>query len=208
MKIMSVIIVDNFLDDPFAVRKWVLNQSFYDSKQFTEMYGSFTDWPGKRTEHVYDLNNSYGDYVLNKVANYCNIFFGIKNLSIKSYFQLTTLEDGDSWVHQDNNVDVAGILYLNPDPPQNSGTTLYKCKNISKWESYMSDSEGYDTLKTINRYQNSSLYSELFEPVDVIGNVFNRLIMYEGKQYHKSNDYFGDSLNDGRLTQVFFIKQE
>jgi hypothetical protein len=72
----------------------------------------------------------------------------------------------------------------------------------------MSTGEGYNTLKTINRVENTQLYEDLFEPIDVIGNVFNRLVLYPGNTYHKSNDYFGDTLQDGRLTQVFFIKQD
>jgi hypothetical protein len=72
----------------------------------------------------------------------------------------------------------------------------------------MSTTEGYETLKTINRIDNSELYNHLFNPIDNIGNVFNRLILYPGITYHKSNDYFGDSIKNGRLTQVFFMKQE
>jgi hypothetical protein len=72
----------------------------------------------------------------------------------------------------------------------------------------MSDQEGYQTLKTINRLENKQLYEELFTERDIVGNVFNRLIMYNGTEFHKSNDYFGESVADGRLTQVFFIKGE
>jgi hypothetical protein len=56
--------------------------------------------------------------------------------------------------------------------------------------------------------ENKKLFEELFEPVDIIGNVFNRLIVYKGTEYHKSNNYFGDSVENGRLTQVFFIKND
>ena len=72
----------------------------------------------------------------------------------------------------------------------------------------MNNQEGYNTLKTINTNENKQLYGELFEPIDIIGNVFNRLILYKGTEFHKSNDYFGNDIQDGRLTQVFFIKGE
>jgi hypothetical protein len=72
----------------------------------------------------------------------------------------------------------------------------------------MKSGEGYNTLKTINRVENKALYDELFTPIDIIGNVFNRLILYPGTAYHKSNDYFGKDVNDGRLTQVFFVSQD
>lgn len=205
---MSALILDNFLPYPGVVREWAINQPFYNAKEFTERYGKFTDWPGRRTDHVVDLDKTYADVVLTQIANLATRNFGLNNVSIRSYFQLATAADGDSWVHQDNDVDLAAVLYLNPNAPVNSGTTLYHCNDVQKWESYMRTGEGYNTLKTINRVENSELYKELFQPVDVVGNVFNRLIMYPGTIYHKSNDYFGDSVQNGRLTQVFFIKQD
>lgn len=203
-----ILVRDNFITFPTIVRQWAINQRFYNAKEFTEKHGKFTDWPGRRTEHVMDLDQDYANTVLSNVANIARTFYGLSNISIRSYFQLTTEEDGDSWVHQDNNVLVAGILYLNINPPANSGTTLYRCKDVAKWESFMSSGEGYNTLKTINSQENKALYQELFEPRDTIANVFNRLVMYPGTEYHKSNNYFGSSPQDGRLTQVFFISQE
>lgn len=205
---MSLIVLDNFLEIPSVVRQWAIKQNYYDSKEYTKMHGKFTDWPGKRTNHVFDLDQMYANIVLSKISALSSMFFGVKSPGIKSYFQLTTKQDGHSWVHQDSDVSVAGILYLNPDPPSNSGTTLYKCKDPSRWESYMKDSAGYETLKTINENDNPELYKSIFEPVDVVGNVFNRLIMYSGNQYHKSNNYFGENAEDGRLTQVFFITDD
>ena len=201
-----MLILENFLMFPKIVREWALNQRFYTSKEFTKMYNSHTDWPGKRTIHVSDLDTEYADIVLNKIANLAMQNYGLQNISIRSYFQLTTSEDGDSWVHQDNDTDAAAVLYLTPNAPVNSGTIIYNCKDIERWTSYMSDQNGYNILKTLNTKENVELYNELFEPVDVIGNVFNRLIMYKGTAFHKSNNYFGDSLRNGRLTQVFFIK--
>lgn len=205
---MSAYILDNFLPYPKVVREWATKQQFYNAKEFTLKHGQHTDWPGRRTDHIVDLDPTYADVILTQVAGIANRVFGISNVSIRSYFQLTLEGDGDSWVHQDNDIDIAAILYLNPDSPANSGTTLYNCNNVPKWESLMTSGEGYNTLKTINRKDDSELYEELFQPIDVIGNVFNRLIMYPGTTYHKSNDYFGSDIETGRLTQVFFIKQE
>jgi hypothetical protein len=39
-----------------------------------------------------------------------------------------------------------------------------------------------------------------------MGNVYNRLILYRGTLYHRSMiPGFGDSVETGRLTQVFFF---
>lgn len=205
---MSVLIIDNFLQFPTQVREWAVNQQYFSAAQFTKMYGKHTDWPGKRTQHVADLDKEYADIVLGRIATIAQSVFGLKNISIKSYFQLTTEDDGDSWVHQDNNVKLACLLYLNPSAPKQSGTTLYHCKDAPKWESFMNSPEGYGALKKINQLEDVQLYNELFEPVDVVGNVFNRLVMYPGDSYHKSNKYFGTNVKDGRLTQVCFISED
>ena len=70
---------------------------------------------------------------------------------------------------------VAGLLYLTPNPPPDSGTIIY----------------------TPPPHQEQ----------DIVGNCFNRLLLYSADAYHKSNKYFGSSLRDGRLTQLFFISE-
>lgn len=205
---MTTMIIDNFLPYPHVVRSWALQQKYYDCKEMTEKYNQHNDWPGKRTDHVADLDINYADVVLTQISEISSRFYNLQNISIKSNFQLITKNDGDSWVHQDNNTDLAMILYLNPNPPSNSGTTIYQCKNVDKWNSYMDTQSGYETLKTINSKENVALYESLFEPIDIIGNVFNRLVIYPGLHFHKSNDYFGDTPETARLTQVFFVKEE
>ena len=205
---MNTLIIDNFLPYPKQIRAWALQQEFLNAQQFTEKYQKHTDWPGSRTDHVFDLDNEYGNNVLTAVANIITRMTGRNGVSIKSYFQLTLETDGDSWVHQDNNVDYAGLLFMNPNANPESGTTLYRCNDVDKWTSYMSDQEGYQKLKTINSKEDVDLYKHLFTPIDIIGNVFNRLIIYKGDLYHKSNNYFGNTKEDGRLTQVFFITFE
>lgn len=44
--------------------------------------------------------------------------------------------------------------------------------------------------------------------VDQVGNVFNRLVIFNSFNYHMSQDYFGTDKNDGRLFQVFFFSTE
>ena len=44
--------------------------------------------------------------------------------------------------------------------------------------------------------------------VDSVGNVFNRLILFNSNRFHMSQDYFGDSKENGRLFQVFFFSTE
>ncbi len=200
---MQSLVIDNFLPYPNVVREWALTKTFYNSTQFSQRIGSSTTWPGKRTDHVVDLDAAYADDILTKISNIARKTFFDAPLSVRSYFQLCSQSDGDSWIHQDNDVDIAALLYLSPDAPINSGTTLYKCLDQAAWQNLT-----IGEMMKINRQEREDLYEKLFVPVDVIGNLYNRMVMYRGDIFHKSNDYFGSSKFDSRLTQVFFLKFE
>jgi hypothetical protein len=200
---MQSLVIDNFLPYPNVVREWALTKEFYTSTQFSQRIGKSTTWPGQRSDHVMDLDLAYANDILNNVGSIARKIFADQSLSIRSYFQLCAHADGDSWIHQDNDVDVAAILYLSPDAPVSSGTTLYRCLDQNAWNQL-----SFSEMTKINRIEREDLYKKLFEPVDVIGNVYNRLVMYRGDIFHKSNDYFGSTKYDSRLTQVFFLKFE
>jgi hypothetical protein len=53
---MDTLTINNFLPYPSQVRAWALQQEFLNSQQFTQKYNIHTDWPGYRTDHVYDLD--------------------------------------------------------------------------------------------------------------------------------------------------------
>lgn len=199
---MQSLVINNFLHYPNVVRSWALKQQFYNAEQFSKKYNCNTSWPGIRTDHVMDLDLDYANYTLSQISNIA-ANFSSGPASIKSYFQLCMESDGDSWIHQDNDVDLAGILYLSPNAPVTSGTTLYTCNDLAAWSNL-----DIDTMKQINRVQAKDMYNNLFTPTDVFGNVYNRFVLYRGDTFHKSNDYFGNSLETARLTQVFFITFE
>ena len=202
---MDFMIIDNFLPFPDQVREWALRQEYKDAKQFKKKYGQHTEWPGLRSEGILDLDANYANIIFNRIANIIQTNAPMNDLSMKSYFQITRENDGFSWVHQDNNVKYAAILYLNPGAPPSKGTTFYRCNDVNRWTKFMDDQEGYQTMKRINEGEDVDLYNELFTPIDSVGNVFNRLALYRGDIYHKSSGYFGDDIQNGRLTQVFFV---
>lgn len=203
---MESLVVNNFLPYPNVVRSWALSNEFVDAKEFSKRISVHTSWPGLRSQHVMELDSAYANNILSQISDIARHNFlrnEASNISIRSFFQVCREEDGDSWIHQDNDVDVAGILYLSPDAPISSGTTLYKCNDYNAWASLP-----INQMMQINRVEQKELHDNLFSAVDVIGNVYNRLVMYKGDIFHKSNDYFGSTMQDSRLTQVFFLKFE
>jgi len=172
---MNTLIINNFLPYPNVVREWSLNQELIDCEQTTKISGIKNTWPGLRTTTVNELDTDYANIVLSRISHIARTNFGIPdNIQIASSFQLTRMNDGNSWIHKDDDSLVAGILYLTPNAPIDSGTIFYT--------------------------------EPPHKEIDIIGNVYNRLVMYRSDIYHKSNKYFGSGLRDGRLTQVFFIK--
>jgi hypothetical protein len=203
---MDLMIKDNFLPIPHVIRSWILQQEFYDCAEMSRLVGKTTTWPGLRTRHVMDLDTGYADMVLGTISNLLRPYLPSVGVGIESHFQLTDASDGDSWVHQDNDVLYAGVLYLTPNPPVDSGTIVYRCNDKPAWESLMETQEGFQKMLKINSQEDTISYQRLFTPIDTIGNVFNRLILYRGDLYHKSNRYFGTTKSNSRLTQVFFIR--
>jgi hypothetical protein len=47
-----------------------------------------------------------------------------------------------------------------------------------------------------------------WQTVDSVGNLFNRLIIFNANNFHKSMDYFGVTPEECRLFQVFFFSTE
>jgi hypothetical protein len=116
-------------------------------------------------------------------------------------FQYTTMHDS-SWIHVDGYNNWAGVLYMTPDAPLNSGTAFYRFKDGT---SYETDTEIMKNIEEINMCGEDL---SKWEEVDRVGNIFNRLILFNSKRYHMSLNYFGNSKEDGRLFQVFFFSSE
>lgn len=185
----NLIVIDNFYENPIEIRNFALSQEFTTAEYY----------PGIRTKSFASIN------IKNKIQNIIYPFGGkITNFPLykgdNGSFQLATSYNR-SWIHNDSNdMNWAGIVYLTPNAPINSGTSFYK------------HIHGFSTndekcIINPNIEINGNDYSQ-WELVDRVGNVFNRLVIFNSTRYHSSTDYFGKDLHDGRLFQVFFFKTE
>ena len=194
----GLIVIDNFYNNPLETRNYILTQEF-------SVKGNY---PGQRTisyanEHLKEIIQKYVEPYGGKIN-----MFPIPNpdgsdLS-KIYngsFQYTTSRDR-SWIHTDKWNNWAGVLYLTPDAPLSSGTAFYRFKDGATCQ------EDGDILNNQKETDKWSQDLTKWEIVDRVGNVFNRLILFNANRYHMSLDYFGDSKENGRLFQVFFFSTE
>ena len=175
---LNTLIIDDFLDNPDEIRNFLI-----DNKVSFEKTGSY---PGKRTPPVDNIG--YQNMVIEKLNQ--ALPFKIKMDPLSFAFQLC-LSDDETWVHVDPS-DWTGVLYLTPDAPVESGTLLFKA-----------DDESMMKIRSEEKHQLD---------IDItagISNVYNRLVLLRGKDIpHRSNVAgFGDCLENGRLTQVFFFDE-
>jgi len=194
----SVIIVDNFYNNAMDTRNFILTQEF-------SVKGNY---PGQRTisyanEHLKEIIQQYVEPFGGKITIFpCPQPDGSDATSIyNGAFQYTTSRDR-SWVHNDSWNNWAGVVFLTPDAPLSSGTAFYRfCDGA------MSQKDG-EILKNKDQTDRYSQDLTKWELVDTVGNVFNRLILFDANRYHMSMDYFGDNKENGRLFQVFFFTTE
>jgi hypothetical protein len=193
----SIIITENFYTNPHEVRQHALNQEY-------KVRGNY---PGLRT--VSFLNDSIKNTINGIISPHAgNVTWwgGDGPDNYTGCYQLTTAADR-TWIHADHTTKWAGVLYLTPGAPHTGGTGLFRHKKTGWFKQPVLPNGQTDTeaeSKISNEFQDYTKW-DLF---DVVGNRFNRLVMYRGDYYHASLDYFGKDLQDGRLFQVFFFNTE
>ena len=189
---IDCMIISDFLDNPDKVRESLIEQKvdFFHKDQ--------SGFPGSRTT-IPDLN--YQKMVDEKLEKVLPFKFKQDEETSTYCFQLC-LEGDESWIHVDK-TKWAGILYLTPNAPIESGTLIYT-------EDY--DSVLRDVNEKVRETGDDSLYKKMkqeHEVTTMVGNVYNRLLLIRGYSLpHRSNVAgFGDCLENGRLTQVFFFDE-
>jgi hypothetical protein len=173
-------IVENFYSDPHAVRKVALRSDF-------AVEGNY---PGLRTRPALELwireaiQEVVGEPITNWPLERDNGSFQYALCGHR-----TAVHADPGWV---------GLIYLTPNPAPRSGTLFYRHISTNLMNA-PADSElriscerdGCDPSK--------------WEKLDTIGNVFNRLVLFEGRRWHSADEFFGESLETSRLFQTFFF---
>lgn len=205
MNLYPVTIVENFYENPNKVRNFALAQEYtscfeYDNAQYA--------WPGARTKDLLLLDKILFENVCKKLVSvFHNTEHDYMRWIITSNFQSCSAEYGHGVMHTDTNTIFAGILYLTPDAPLNSGTSIYRKNASFNQEKYQHALETNDETYRTNKKAPSTDFHGMFDEVLRVNNVYNTLILFEGHNYHAANQFFGDSLVNSRLTQTFFIKK-
>ncbi len=178
----TVWVVDNFYADPYAVRDYALRQEFKAEIKYFKGSRSIEQFFVPGTKEAFER------------------IMGIKIREWESHgmcgrFQYCTSQD--PIVYHNDGQTWAAMIYLNPDAPYSTGTSLYAHKNGAR---RTGDPNFSDQI-----YSGGFFDRTKFELVDSIGNVFNRLFIFDAQNIHAASEYFGQTKEDSRLFHIFFF---
>jgi hypothetical protein len=186
--------IDSFYTDPDKIRQEALA---LDYTRASELGGS---WPGARTQ----LINNVAPDIFGEFTRKMYAFLGWPSHQesyFETSFQACGAQDGNSWIHQDDFHEYThvGVIYLHPQPSSDSGTLLYNIKptieNVYQpkgdW-THMDDNANFKFYDIKKKFEN----------------VYNKAVIYSPAEWHKSDTYFGKTLEDSRLTQVYFFRKD
>lgn len=193
----GMVVVENFYDDPDAVREYALTREYQEDNRYHK---------GARTEEktIFPGTKEFIEGILHKkITNWDNhVYNGV--------FQYCIAQD--ALVYHTDHQTYAAVIFLTPDAPSECGTSFYRskfngmmhaptaqdCERLGK-----SAAELSDEMFAGNYYDKTR-----WETVDVIGNVYNRMVLWDAQKVHAASEYFGDDLHNSRLFHMFFFDAE
>jgi hypothetical protein len=182
-------IIDNFYEDPDAVRQYALEQMYWDKG-----HGG-VGWR-TRKQFVFDgVKEKIEETMGCNITNWTDIY------SICGVFQSGFCSGNvPPLVYHADKQQWAAMVFLTPNAPFETGTKVVANKKSKIYHTSQSDNI-FDYFPQ----QETFVDGTLFEDVDTFGNVYNRMVIFDGQSIHSSMGYFGHNIVTGRLWQMFFF---
>lgn len=175
-------VVDDFYTNPDEVRNYALTQVEYEQ--------DLRWYKGLRSKTVYrpeGIKEAFEHIIGQKIVDFNSGYNGV--------FQLMMSQDPQVY-HYDTQR-WAGMIYLTPNAPLVSGTRLHRSKrNFTTHR----DNPGADSAFLGDFYD-----STCFDLADQAANIYNRLVIMDAGCFHSAGPYFGNTMDTGRLTHLFFF---
>ena len=203
-----LIVVDGFYQDPYLVRQAALAAEYRQySPPLPELVPNIADVP----EHVFACKGKWLSTVLTTFRGVAvrEPYIGFRHLNDDLRVQFEQLIehriDLAGWQSAEHDLGTvhhhwrkgdtyprgwSGVVYLSPDAPASSGTSIWRSNRTQKLVAKMGNLYEYD--------------EKSFECALVVLNRFNRLVLFRENVLHKAEKGFG-ALDGRRLTQTFFF---
>ena len=192
------LIVDNFFDDPQKIINF--------SKQFKYESAIGGEWPGTRTDRIGKLDPEFFSWCTRKILM---LLFPMNVEQIKwkadqHFHRIPYKTYGKKgWIHRDEDSEFTVVIYLSHHT--DSGTALYKPKLVVPKDFY--NDKKMKFYKDLQDYSDSEKWRKKlnahFEKVVDLHSSFNRLVLFDGHQWHGAEN-FGTEKED-RLTLITFF---
>jgi hypothetical protein len=194
--------VDNFYQDPDAVRRYALALNY----------------PEPDAEHTYPGRNSQGIFYDGEIHQQLELMVARRlkypTQNQAGYFRYSLAGDKyKQYIHVDPGWDVAGVLYLNPPTqvePQ-AGTSFWMHKRLgmervpaNATEAAVYGFNSYDSIREHLIY-GDGLDAGKWERYALVPMRYNRLVLFDPMLWHSHNENFGSTLATARLVQLFFL---
>ena len=177
-----VFIVDNFYANPDEIRNYALTQVEYE-----EDNRWYKGLRSKTTYRPKGLKESFEHIMGHKIVDFESSYNGV--------FQI--MRSHDPQVYHYDTQRWAGMIYLSPNAPIVSGTRLHR--------SNINGTRHRDEHDSDNAFQGEFYDSTKFEITDSAANIYNRLLIMDAGSFHSAGPYFGNTMESGRLTHLFFF---
>ena len=193
----SIIAVDNFYDNPDEIRDYALNLDFQYNKEYHK---------GQRTRQKTFFKGTrefLEDALKKKITSW-------DNQPHNGVFQFCTAED--KLVYHTDAQTYAAVVFLTPNAPVECGTSFFKHKanNLRRFpteEDCIKFNKSSDELYW-DMFQGNFYDKTPWELVDTVGNVYNRMAIWDAKLVHAATQYFGSDKLNSRLFHMFFFDAE
>jgi hypothetical protein len=177
-----IFVVDDFYENPEAVRDFALKQYYFDDEGYLGLR--------TRKQFLFDgVKEKIEEIIGQKITSWESQAMNGRFQSCVSGTPLVFHCDDQKW---------AAMVYLTPNAPFETGTSFYAHK-----ETKIRHNSHPNIMQCFN--QKTFLDKTPYELVDTIGNVFNRLVIFDGGLIHSASEYFGSDIPSGRLFHMFFF---
>lgn len=183
----TIVIKDNFSAQPDELRKLALSKSYTEPPADTPRLAVTAACTERETMAMGDLIKPYIEKIDNNKVLGINVLFRytLANAQKKVFCHV----DGCSY---------AGLLYLSKPEDCAGGTTIYRHK-----------ATGDEIYDKAHRQLYDFKDAAQWEVISEIEMAYNRLVMYPGQLFHAITPvFFGDTIDNARLTQNVFIFRE
>ena len=203
----------DFYKDPDSVREFALKLEYHDK------CGSH---PGLRTNPLNHIDKNFADYSGRKILSLLGDFDHPEvRFTCSTSFQKIWRFSSDpndvvnqGWIHHDGQVMIAAVVYLDPNPLTDNGTSFYdineeedfyETPKSKEYDGVMGEGDvsDIDDIKWFREHivENNKMFKLTME----VKNRYNKAIVYSGQHMHTQTNYWMPTDDDFRLTQVFFF---